>query len=410
MPVNETGETVPPMSKALPIAYVLNHGDSLSQWEQAGLFQRQTMLLREFQRRGMQITIVSFGGSEERAFASKLPGMRILCNWMGLPPKFYARRLHQLFALPLLKPALVLTADAASIVVARRIAWSWQIPLVYRFGFVLSYVHRTTSPDDRPRIKELEGMERVGLESAAHVVTPTREIAEGMIRIEPSVASKVTVIPNFVDTQQFRPLPEEKRYDLVYVGRFSVPKNLFALLAAVERLDLSIAMVGGPLPREIGTPYDLSQKLRQRFGDLDGRIHWLGRLENADLPALYNRARAFIIASRTEGTNRALMEAMACGLPAIVSDVPQLRYMIEHEVNGYLCPPERDGIAAAIETVFSRPELMRKMGAKARKRAEELYALDKLADREARLLRELARRQPMQSAAPRVIKYLLRRR
>ena len=105
-------------------------------------------------------------------------------------------------------------------------------------------------------------MEQSGLSGAAHVIPPTQQIAEQMIRIVPDTASRLTVIPNFVDTEMFRPMPQEKLYDLVYVGRLSIPKNLYALLEAVEQLDVNIAMIGGPLPREIGTTFDLSRKLK----------------------------------------------------------------------------------------------------------------------------------------------------
>ena len=87
----------------------------------------------------------------------------------------------------------------------------------------------------------------------------------------------------------------EKRYDLVYVGRMNRHKNLVALLQAVERLGLSIAMIGGisahVREHEEDKPY--FAKVKERFGDLDGRIHWLGRMKNEDLPVAINQARAF---------------------------------------------------------------------------------------------------------------------
>ena len=58
-------------------------------------------------------------------------------------------------------------------------------------------------------------------QGAAHVIPPTQQIAEHMIKVVPDTASRLTVIPNFVDTEMFRPMPQEKVYDLVYVGRLS---------------------------------------------------------------------------------------------------------------------------------------------------------------------------------------------
>ena len=398
------------MPKPLRLAAVLNHGDSLRQWERAGLLQVQSTLLREFQDRGMEITIVSFGGREELAFSERLGGMRILCNWMGLPDATYARRLHQIHARHLLSCQLVQTTDATGIIAAMRIAWSWQIPLVYRFGFVLSWTRRRTMPSDTATIKHLESSERRGLALATHVLAPTRNIADGMIEMVPAVAAKLTVMPNFVDAERFQPLPLEKRFDLVYVGRTSKVKNLWALLEAVEKLNVTIAMIGGPLPREVGTEFDESQRLKDRFGDLDGRIHWLGRIEQDQLPAHINQARAFILCSLSEGNARSLLEAMACGMPCIGADVPEIKYMLKHEVNGFLCGTDADSIAAAIETVLAKPDLMRKMGENARRFARENHSLSNLAQREFDLLGDIARRNPLESAPKRLANYFLRRR
>lgn len=398
------------MAKPLRLCYVLNHGDSLSQWQNAGLLDLQLSLPRAFQQEGADVHIVSFGGREELDLLPQLNGMKAHCNWLGLPAKTYARRIHQLHAPRLLPSDLVQTCDAAAIVVAQRIAWAWRIPLVYRFGFVLSDQRRVTPGRFRPaELAHVEGMERMGARRAQHIICPTRQIAEHFASIEKTASDKTTVIPNHVDSELFRPLPEPKQYDLVYHGRALEFKNLPALLEAVERLDVTIAMIAGPLPREIGTEDDQLPALKRRFGDLDGRIDWLGRIEHGQLPAYLNRARASIITSLSEGTARSLLEAMACGLPCIATRVPELKYMIAHEVNGYLCETDTNSIEAAIRSVLAAPDLMRTMGANARRDALEKYSLAPLAKREYEVLQAVAKRHPVESAPIRLAKYLLRR-
>ena len=202
----------------------------------------------------------------------------------------------------------------------------------------------------------------------------------------------------------------EKRYDLIYVGRLSVVKNLQALLEAVEKLDVSIAIIGGPLEREVGTTYDESIKLKDRFGDLDGRIHWVGRVKNEDLPAYLNRAKINILCSHSEGHPRSLLEAMACGLPCIGSNIASIHSILEHEVSGYLCETDAESIAGAIETVLAQPRLMRLMGENARRFSLENYALPKLARREFEILADVAQRNPVHSAPKRLVNYVVRRR
>ena len=268
------------MSEPLRLTYVLSHGDSIGKYARSGLFNVQLALARELQRCGMQITVVSFGGREEYDFAGRLPGMKLLCNYLGLPANIYARRLHQLHAAHLLRSDLVETADTAAIVVAQRIAWAWQIPLVFRVGYLLSAFRRSTFPSETVSIARFEAMERRGLAGATQVIATTRQIRDVLVNTLPEAAPKLKIVPNSVDTELFRPLPGEKSIDLVVVGRISVVKNLSALLEAVERLGVTIALIGGPLSSQVDPRFDESTRLKDRFGDLDGRIHWLGRINH----------------------------------------------------------------------------------------------------------------------------------
>ena len=80
-------------------------------------------------------------------------------------------------------------------------------------------------------------------------------------------------------------------------------RTVEALLTAVERAGVTIAMIGGGTVKTDGS--DLHGKyesqLRERFGDLDGRIHWLGRIKNHEIPLYINQAKAFILCSLSEG-------------------------------------------------------------------------------------------------------------
>ena len=398
------------MSESLRLVIALAYGDTIRQWEEKGLFDRELAYLSAMQRLGAEIAIVSYGRRDEYEFLARLHGMRILCNWLGLPAKTYRRRLHQLHAPQLVKAQLVRTWNSPSLVEATRIAWAWGVPMVYRTDFLLSELRRRTFPDDADTIEKLEGMESKGLKDATRIIAPSQALADSMARMAPEAAAKVRIIPNFVDTEVFRPLALEKRYDLVYVGRLSVVKNLWALLEAVEQLDVSIAIIGGPLEREVGTTYDESIKLKGRFGDLDGRIDWVGRVKNEDLPSHLNRARSYILCSHSEGHPRSLLEAMACGLPCIGSNIASIRSILEHEVSGYLCETDAESIADAIKAVLSQPRLMQLMGDNARRFCAENYALPELARREFEILADVARRNPAQGVPKRLMNYVLRRR
>ena len=399
------------MTKPLSVAVLLAESGNLRQWENSGTFDRQLAIYREFQKRGVEISIFSPGGRGELEFSSRLPGMRIFVNSFGLPEMIYKRRIHQIHAPCLLKCDVVLSDRSGAMIEACAISWAWQIPLIHRIGYIISKAYRRYHPDN-PEFAERAGeLERKTWNRASHVIATTTDIAQYIIEQAPTVKDRLSIIPNFVDTDNFRTIPAAKRYDLVFVGRITPVKNLEALLTAVQQLGLSIAIIGSGTILSNGTTDDTEQRrLQSLFGDLDGRIHWLGRIKNEELPAYISQAKLFVLCSFSEGVSRALIEAMACGMPCIGTNVPGTRTVLQHEVTGYLCDTDADSIGAAIETVLAQPDLMRKMGDNAQSFAVENYSLPMIAQRKYELLHDIARRHPVDSAPRRIANYLFRRR
>jgi len=285
------------------------------------------------------------------------------------------------------------------------------VPLIARMDYDWSKNLRTNEPENTVEHSRVDGLVRKALARADHVIVTTEEIASTMVGKVPSVASKLTVIPNFVDTHTFRPASLEKRYDLVYIGRLASIKNLDALYEALSRLDRSLAVISGSISpdRENASASARSEQLRKRYGDLHQRVRWIGRVQNEDVPPYLNQARAFILCSLREGHPRSMVEAMACGLPIIGTNVAGIGSLLKHEVTGYLCDTDADSIACAIEAVLSNPALMRKMGANARQFALEHFALEQIAQREYDLLQHVVTMNPVAGAPKRFAQYFLRR-
>ena len=102
-----------------------------------------------------------------------------------------------------------------------------------------------------------------------------------------------------------------------------------------------------------------------------------------------NRSRVFVAPSRSEGHPKALIEAMACGMVVIGTDVAGVRDVISHGANGWLCAPGAGAIRAAITHLFGDAALRDRLGAAARTFAVENYALERIADMEYTLYREV---------------------
>ena len=399
------------MIKPLNIAVLLTESGNLRQWELSGTFDRQLAIYRDLQARGMRITIFSPGGRGELEFAPRLPGMRILVNNLGLPETTYTTRIHQIHARSLLSCDILLSDRSGGMFEALRISWAWRMPLIHRVGFIISKTVRQIQPDNHEFAQRMEALERRTWKQSSHIIVTTADIERHIIEQTPTAKNRISIIPNYVDADIFKPIPSRKTYDLIYVGRVVKEKNLEALLKAVQRLGLTIAIIGsGSILRDGRTEDSEQRRLQSIFGDLDGRAHWLGRVKNEELPMYLNQAKLFILCSFGEGHPRSLTEAMACGLPCIGTDVPGTQAMLQHEVNGYLCDTDADSIASAIKSVLDRPDLMATMGANARNYALENLSYSSIAQRYFDLLQEIARRHPRPSAPARLAQYLLRGR
>jgi glycosyltransferase involved in cell wall biosynthesis len=102
------------------------------------------------------------------------------------------------------------------------------------------------------------------------------------------------------------------------------------------------------------------------------RVLFPGQVGYQDLPRFYRSADLYISASHSDGTSISLLEAMACGLPAIVSDIPGNREWVEQGVNGWLFPEgDADGLSRAILSALEQRRVLPEMGRRARQIAEE---------------------------------------
>lgn len=114
--------------------------------------------------------------------------------------------------------------------------------------------------------------------------------------------------------------------------------------------------------------------LRRIFekGGVEQRVHFPGQISQKDLPRYYRSADLYLSASHSDGTSISLLEALACGCPALVSDIPGNREWIRQGVQGWLFSDgDEAALAEAIEQAISGREQLHQMGEAARRLAEQ---------------------------------------
>lgn len=206
----------------------------------------------------------------------------------------------------------------------------------------------------------------------------------------------ITVIPNFVDAARFRP---ELRSD---AARRELAPNGEALIGhmsnfrAVKRIGDVVDLfrrVHEVMPARlvlIGDGPDLPGALLTLDSlGLGDHVTALGSIQNVE--HVLAQLDAFLLPSQTESFGLAALEAMACGVPCVVSDAGGLPEVIRNGVEGYTVPVGATAdMAARVLDLLKDPELQARMGAAARKAAVERFALDSIIDRYEALYRKVS--------------------
>lgn len=207
--------------------------------------------------------------------------------------------------------------------------------------------------------------------------------------------------PNGVDTTRFRPRergdgePLRARLGLSraaplvgFVGRLSTEKapDVFVramLMLKTCRPDSHAVLIGeGPMHAELTA-------LIHRFG-LEGRVHLAGICH--DMPALYGELDLLVSCSHTEAMPLVLLEAMACGVPAVATRVGGVPDIVEQGGTGWLVAPgDFDDIAQCCARLLGDAPFRRRMGERARERTVQHLDLAPSAARVGALLERLAR-------------------
>lgn len=206
---------------------------------------------------------------------------------------------------------------------------------------------------------------------AARVVANSQGLKELAHQTESKQA--IPVIENGVDTLLFHPdaSKRDRSHITLTAGatRLTERKGHRFVIEAMGKLRERFP----ELRFEVMGEGSAEEKLKAQAAELgiSDQVRFLGRIPAAETHQYYERADIFVLPSANEGMSNALLEALASGLPAIVTDTGGSRELVDEGINGlYIEPGDAQSIADALEKLVSNEGLRHRMGATSRAKAE----------------------------------------
>jgi glycosyltransferase involved in cell wall biosynthesis len=185
---------------------------------------------------------------------------------------------------------------------------------------------------------------------------------------------RTVVFPWGVDLEHFSPSkaqPQSQTGFTLFCNRSWEPRYGVDVLAkaftsvAGSRSDVNLLLLGD------GSQGEVIRQLLRPSGVSD-RVTYAGLVPQTELPRYYHMTDLYISSSHVDGSSVSLMEALACGLPCLVSDIPANKEWVTDSINGWLFPDgDANALAAAILRACDHRDALAKMGLAARRTAQE---------------------------------------
>ncbi len=201
------------------------------------------------------------------------------------------------------------------------------------------------------------------ISQARYILTNSDYIAQS-VRQNTQNCKKIFVVHTGVDVSMFNPVekPSSDKFRVLYIGNLSTYKGVGYLIKVFKKLNLPAAelMLVGKKPEDCPGIVD---EFKEFFT-------YIPAVPYNDVPAIFANADVFVFPSIVEGPSRVVGEAMASGLPCIVtSSIPNCGHIVEDGVEGFVVPAKNiEALAEKILYLYQNRDLCHQMGLKAREK------------------------------------------
>lgn len=212
------------------------------------------------------------------------------------------------------------------------------------------------------------GMQRLFLRWSLNrfdiITCPSKELQSLILNW--GVKREIKVIPNGISPIDL--MPVSKVFDVITISRLVKLKNLDKLIVACARTKSRLAIVGS------GPEFEYLTNLKNK---LNADVTFLGQLNEDEILDYLNKSKIFALVSDSEGLSFALLQAMACGIPSIVSNIQGNTDVVDNHQEGLIIDLDIEySIDRAIEFLLHSPQKLALYGEQAKIKARAKYDLN----------------------------------
>jgi len=249
--------------------------------------------------------------------------------------------------------------------------------------------------EKRYRFKERIKTEKTLFKKAYSLVMTSLDMVKTSAGYYDYTGNNHIVIPAGVNTEIYHPIKgkiRERQIDvpqnyIFWVGRFANNKGLDYLLNAFAEIvrkdkDLFLIIGGGsknPKPREKQLRQELTKILNKK--QLNNRVFFTGHIPDKLMPTYYRKSKLFVLPSKFEPFGMTAAEAMACGIPLVVSKRAGITKFLTHRKNCLVVnPANKKELSSAFHLLNKNRSLHKKLSRNGLKTAHTQFSWDHIAD------------------------------
>jgi glycosyltransferase involved in cell wall biosynthesis len=350
---------------------ILTTGMSLRKWQQLGIFSREIKYYHELSKISLPLTFISYSEDliDEKSLLEDYENLDVIAVKRIFSNYKFKDLFSSIFPIIFLNfnftPVFVRTNQFNGSWAGLILKLRYKIPLITRCGYIYSeHFSNTNKIIFKNYFVRL--IEKLILKNSNHIIVTYSYARDLFVKNYNINKNKITIIGNSIDTNLFKHNNSEKKFDIITIAKHTEQKNLINLCRAIISTNYSLLIIGK-------SNATITNKLIELN---NGNIFFKENINNSDLPELLNSAKIFILPSLYEGNPKALLEAMSCGLPCIVSNIKEHKEFIIDEFNGLFCNLDDSSIKSSIKKLYNDSNLKEKLSINARKTILNRYSLN----------------------------------